>query len=59
MVQTLTGDSFTNVRQRRFVMESKKEQLITEVVYQGNHTYVEKNPDDNMVKRRIRKKQDD
>ena len=35
----LTGDSFTNVRLRRFAMESKKEQLITEVVYQGNHTY--------------------
>ena len=35
----LTGDSFTNVRLRRFSMESKKEQLITEVVYRGNHTY--------------------
>lgn len=35
----LTGDSFTNVRLRRFSMESKKEQLITEVVYRGNHTW--------------------
>ena len=43
----------------REVCYGKKEQLITEVVYQGNHTYVEKNSDDNTVKRRIRKKQDD